>query len=327
MCRKSRTRLAFASLVLGFAATCLALPRSVYTSEEKGDYRYITANGLPNHAAGQFPNAHNPNTIREQKYAFRLSLHPVANPNPTPVRRYLFGVALNGVVLDPGTAEFWRNDRRSGWNIEAIAPPGVRTINLGLDKSNAHVQPSGAYHYHADPTGLIESLTAGRQGANHGKTMIQIGWAADGFPIYDHHGYAKADDAKSELKELKSSYRLKKGNRPGLPDGPGGPYDGVYTQDYEYVEGAGDLDECNGRRGVTPEFPSGTYYYVITYEFPYISRLFRGTPDETFAHPAAAGPGGPRPGGPGGPGGPAGPFGPGRGRPPGPPPGPGAERP
>jgi len=323
MWTKARSRIILASLVFGLAATCLALPKSVVTSEEKGDHRYITANGLPNHAAGQFPNAHNPNAIREQKYSFRMPLHPVANPKSTPVRRYLFGVALNGVVLDPGTAEFWRNDRRSGWNIEAIAPPGVRTINLGLDKSNAHVQPSGAYHYHADPTGLLESLSASR-GAAHGKSMIQIGWAADGFPIYEHHAYTRADDASSELMELKSSYRLKRGNRPGLPDGPGGAHDGVYTQDYEYVDGAGDLDECNGRTGVTPEFPKGTYYYVVTTDFPYISRLFRGTPDDSFAHPAAGGPGGPRPGGPPGP---FGPGGPGRGRPPGPPPGPRVERP
>ena len=120
---------------------------------------------------------------------------PGENARPTPVRRYLFGVALNGVVLDPGTAEFWRNDRRSGWNIEAIAPAGVRTLNLGLDRSNAHVQPSGAYHYHARPTGLIESVVAAsRAGADHGRAMVQLGWAADGFPIYDHHGYSKADD-------------------------------------------------------------------------------------------------------------------------------------
>jgi hypothetical protein len=298
--------MAVASLALGCTVCALALPKSVYRAEEKQDYRYVTANGIPDHAPGPFPNRHNPNAVREQNYTFRMPLKPVAAARPTPVRRMLFGVALNGVVLDPGTAEFWRNDRRSGWNIEAIAPVGVRTINLGLDRNNAHVQPSGAYHYHATPTGLVESLVAVSKGAGHGRGMVQVGWAADGFPIYDHHGYSKAGDPKSELTELKSSYRVRKGNRPGLPDGPGGAYDGVYTQDYEYVEGSGDLDECNGRTGVTPEFPGGTYYYVITDGFPYISRLFRGTPDESFAHGPPGGPGGPRgpgrvrPGGPGG---------------------------
>jgi len=277
-------------LVVAGAVFGAVLPRSLFKAEEKQEYRYVTANGIPDHAAGQFPNAHNPNSIREQQYSFRMPRIPVAGNRSTPVRRFLFGVALNGVVLDPGTAEFWRNDRRSGWNIEAIPPAGVRSINLGLDRNNAHVQPSGAYHYHATPTGLIESLVAVVNGAGHGQAMVQGGWAADGFPIYDHHGYSKAGDAKSPLKELKSSYRVRKGMRPA--DGPGGAYDGVYTQDYEYVEGAGDLDECNGRFGVTPEFPDGTYYYVITGEFPFISRLFRGTPDESFTHPAAGGRGG-----------------------------------
>jgi hypothetical protein len=129
--------------------------------------------------------------------------------------------------------------------------------------------------------------------------MIQVGWAADGFPIYDYHAYAKADDASSAIKELHSSYKLKKGTRPGGEDGPGGAYDGTYTQDYEYVVGSGDLDEFNGRFGVTPEFPGGTYYYVITGEFPFIMRGFKGTPDVSFAKNDRP-PGGPGRGGPGG---------------------------
>ena len=54
-------------------------------------------------------------------------------------------------------------------------------------------------------------------------------------------------------------------------------------QDYEYSAGLGNLDECNGRSGVTPEFPNGTYHYVLTDTFPYIPRCFRGTPDPSFA--------------------------------------------
>jgi hypothetical protein len=95
---------------------------------------------------------------------------------------------------------------------------------------------------------------------------------------------------------MKSSYRLKSGTRPGSPDGPGGNYDGAFTADYEFVKGSGDLDECNGRFGVTPEFPQGTYYYCLTEEFPFASRYWRGTPDQSFL----------KRGGPGGPGGPGG---------------------
>ena len=51
---------------------------------------------------------------------------------------------------------------------------------------------------------------------------------------------------------------------------------GAFTQDFEYVENHGDLDECNGRVGVTPEFPDGIYYYVVTDDFPYFSRCLKG---------------------------------------------------
>jgi hypothetical protein len=51
---------------------------------------------------------------------------------------------------------------------------------------------------------------------------------------------------------------------------------GAFTQDFEYIPGYGDLDECNGRIGVTPEFPDGIYYYMVTDEFPYFSRCLKG---------------------------------------------------
>ena len=51
---------------------------------------------------------------------------------------------------------------------------------------------------------------------------------------------------------------------------------GAFTQDFEYIEGFGDLDECNGREGVTPEFPEGIYYYVVTDDFPFFSRCLKG---------------------------------------------------
>ena len=92
-----------------------------------------------------------------------------------------------------------------------------------------------------------------------------------------------AHDSASELTTLVPSYQLKSGERPG--DGssaPCGEYTGVYTADYEYVAGLGDLDEGNGREGVTPEFASGTYYYVITDSYPGIPRCFVGTPSQDF---------------------------------------------
>ncbi len=240
--------------------------------DERGGFRLIKADGLPNHATGQFPNPGNPNRISQQSYAFRMPLRPSRTGRPVFYRpNNLFGVAINGVVFDPNTAEFWNNDPRSGWMIEALSG----AVPLGMDANNAHVQPDGAYHYHGIPVGLVDKL-----GTRDGLTLV--GWAADGFPIYV--------DGR-----LKPSWRLKTARDAG---GPSGKPDGTYARDYEYSSGLGDLDECNGREGATPEFPQGTYYYVLTVKFPHVPRCFVGTPDASFVKQLGPPPG--RPGGPGG---------------------------
>tara|TARA_Y100000593_G_scaffold95031_1_gene198587 strand:- start:38408 stop:40900 length:2493 start_codon:yes stop_codon:yes gene_type:complete len=59
-------------------------------------------------------------------------------------------------------------------------------------------------------------------------------------------------------------------------DVPTGNYDGTYIQDYKYYVGSGDLDECNGRFGITPEYPDGVYHYHITNNWPYVMSCFKG---------------------------------------------------
>jgi len=243
----------------GLKTAAGGLPLSKVDIREQGDQRIIRANGIPNHATGRFPNPGNPNSIEPQDYLFRMPLHPTTNAGFTPVERQPIGVALNGVVFDPGTAEYWNNDPSSGWRKEGIVK-GRGT--LGMDRNMAHVQPNGAYHYHGVPTGLVEQLS--------GSGRKLIGYAADGFPIY------------TQEKDDRSSYRLKSGNRPGGGQGPGGRYDGTYTQDFEFVAGIGSLDEANGRTGIAPEYPEGTYFYVATEEFPFYPRQLKGTPDPSF---------------------------------------------
>ncbi|MFI4853727.1 MAG: YHYH protein [Phycisphaerales bacterium JB065] len=239
---------------------------STVTIEMRQGYRYIDANGLPDHDTGRFPGPGNPNAIEAQNYQLRVPITPKLSDEAIPYDRQPFGVALNGVLFDPFTAGFWNDDPDSGWR--EAADPNRR--NLGLDANHAHVQPNGAYHYHGVPVPLITDTTR----------MTLIGWAADGFPIYGPYGYKDADSTEGEIVLLRPSYRLKSGNRPD--DGPPGAYDGTYDEDFEYVEGSGDLDECNGRTGPTPEFPYGTYYYVVSNEYPYVPRLFRAEPDPSF---------------------------------------------
>lgn len=260
---------------------------------EQDGFRVITSNDMPGHRVGRFPNRGNPHALAEQQWSFRLPLHPVANPEPSPLHQsnrrgppnVPFGVGVNGVLFEPGTAEFWMGDRQADWNYEALGG----AIGLGLDANHAHVQPGGVYHYHGLPTGLLASL--GLKDVTSDAHSPLVGWAADGFPIYCLFGYATPDDATSSIRELTSSYRLKAGQRPGGDRGPGGRYDGAFVQDYEYQEAAGDLDACNGRFCVTPEFPQGTYAYFLTKDWPVIPRAFRGTPVELRQGRARRGPG------------------------------------
>lgn len=241
---------------------------------EKGFVREIKVNGIPDHEVGRFPNRGNPNSITQRSQSFRVPIEPKQNDQPTAAGMMNFGVAVNGVPFDPGAAEFYLGDRRSGWQYEALAG----AVPLGLDENYAHVQPGGNYHYHGIPTGLLKKL-----GADEKKHSPLIGWAADGFPIYALYGYEDPKDAKSKIVKLKTSYQIKSGKRPGGGNNPGAKFDGTFIQDYEFEKGSGDLDECNGRFTVTPEFPDGTYAYFLTENWPVVPRYFRGTPDESFS--------------------------------------------
>lgn len=248
------------------------------------DIRRITSNNIPSHEVGLFGNSNgslNPNQILPQNSSYDIDLIPSMGSSNTSLfdngPAYSFGILLNGIEVDPVAAEPWPHTKpvtsshNWDWNLEATM------VDIGLDCNNAHVQPTGKYHYHGVPTLYLNSLYASDTG------MLLVGWAADGFPIYYKYGHTIAEDIESPIQSLSSSYQLKSGERPGDGDSaPCGDYTGAYTSDFEYVAGLGDLDECNGRQGVTPEFPNGTYYYVITSAYPGIPRCFVGAPSSDF---------------------------------------------
>ncbi len=262
-----------------------------YNETISGTNRIITSNSIPEHMVGRFgmgPGSLNPNAISVQNETYTITINPAEaasltsllsttgmGPNAGP--QYSFGVLLNGVELDPVAAEPFPHEGAMSpnvnweWNLEAL------NVQIGLDCNSAHVQPTGKYHYHGSPVLFLESLNVPTD------AMTLIGYAADGFPIYYKYAYSDASDANSTIIEMSSSYQLKSGVRGG--DGitaPCGTSDGVYSNDYEYVSGLGTLDEANGRTGITLEYPLGTFYYVITDEFPSIPRFFKGTPSQDF---------------------------------------------
>jgi hypothetical protein len=215
-------------------------------------YRFIVSNGLPEHETGPFPTRGNPNTIREQDHSYRVTRNPIKTDVITSTR--ISGVALNGIPFEPNTAETY--DVNDDWAIEAFDANGVG--GLGIDWSNAHVQPNGTYHYHAAPEGLLAEALKDQSG-----DMIQVGWAADGFPIYF-----------SQSNKYSSSWKVRAGSRP--TGAPRGEHDGTYSQDFEFKEKSGDLDQCNG------VVVDREYIYIITNTFPYVQRCVFGTPDQSF---------------------------------------------
>tara|TARA_B100000427_G_scaffold306703_1_gene293643 strand:- start:419 stop:1147 length:729 start_codon:yes stop_codon:yes gene_type:complete len=91
--------------------------------------------------------------------------------------------------------------------------------------------------------------------------------------------------------------------RPDYGNTADNPPAGTLMEDYEYIEGTGDLDLHNGRFAITPEYQDGTYAYFLTVDetntditkFPFIVGLkTRETIDTTFTSetPAAGGGGG-----------------------------------
>lgn len=207
----------------------------------------ITSNGLPDHETGTFPNSGNPHSIKEQTVKVCVTSTPEKGGIAQKVN--VTGIAKNGVLIRPGTADYYdassprghSRDSSSGWNLDGM---GARET-LGLDENNAHVDFRGLYHYHGMPEALVNP--------DEGTLM---GWAADGFQI--HYVGTSA----------KSSYMLKAGTRETAPFGA---YDGTYNEDFEYVRGYGNLDECNGA------VVEGTYHYFATDTYPYFPHCLFGT--------------------------------------------------
>lgn len=238
--------------------------------------REMTSNGIPDHQVGTFPNQANPNTISGQSINASFTLTPELAATSTTLGgpRGAQGYILNGVKVDAGTGGSCSDygnacslaDNSGGWSIEAL---GQSHFDFGTDENNAHVQPTGEYHYHGLPEGFI-TLRGGDD-----TKMTLIGWASDGFPIYARYGYSDPNDASSQIVAMQGSYQHVTTVSDTRP--PVETYQmGTFAQDWQYVEGSGDLDECNGRFGVTPEFPEGIFHYYATDTYPYFQRCVSG---------------------------------------------------
>lgn len=233
----------------------------------EGDRCEFSSNAIPNHDFNDGQRAF-ANPVAEQSNTYSIPATPEIATESTPLSLTIDNaILLNGVKVDllaaacfgVGDERVGCNDPEQPWRFDPMhIPNGFR-----VDSHNAHTQPDGTYHYHGLPNALY------REDSDTGSPVV--GFAADGFPIY-----GSVIDEGDGVRNAQSSYRLKTGARPTGDGQPGGDYNGTYRDDYEFVEGLGVLDECNGR------MLEGQYRYHLTDSYPYVIGCFRGQPDSSF---------------------------------------------
>lgn len=235
----------------------------------------FSTNAIPNHDFNDGGNAF-PNDVSEQDDVFEITTTPIHSQEPIPLSLIVDNaILLNGVKVDllaagcfgVGDGRVGCNDPDTPWRYDPMHPAG----GFRVDSHNAHAQGDGTYHYHGSPLALFADDST--------QASPVIGFAADGFPIYGSYIDSALTQNDEGIRKATSSYRLKQGirlNEDGSNAAPGGSYDGAFRDDYEYVEGLGDLDECNGMT------INGQYAYYITDNYPYVLACFSGTPDASF---------------------------------------------
>ncbi|HMV87040.1 MAG TPA: YHYH protein [Blastocatellia bacterium] len=239
----------------------------------------VRSAGISLYDFGVFQTPANP-VERLRQFLFRIPRRPEAATKAfAGVRSDAVGVFVNGVpIYNHFEAASYLGQNL--WHFDAIAQADDGTWTAsGRTKLE-----------HTFAPGLFEKLIA-----DAGGHSPIIGYAFDGFPIYGPWGFANADGTGG-VRRLRSSYRLRQlKRRTNWPDGTAltpaqfGPEVntefplGSFVEDYEFAAGAGDLDEFNGRFAKTPEYPEGTYAYVLSTDaqgrlaFPYLlARQYRG---------------------------------------------------
>jgi hypothetical protein len=247
----------------------------------EGEECVFVSNSIPNHNFNDSSAAFATN-VSAVSAEFRTPTDPVFASSTTAISLATDNaVFLNGVKLDllaagcfgVGDGNIGCNDIDQPWRYDPMSPLTM----FGTDANNAHTQPDGTYHYHGNPKALFDQ--------NAMSASPVIGFAADGFPIF---GSYIAD--AGQVRAVTSSFRLRSGSRSSAAGDPGGSYDGTFVDDYEFVSGSGDLDECNGM------MRDGSYGYYVTDTYPWVLACFKGTPNSSFDK--AGGAGGPPGGGP-----------------------------
>ena len=101
--------------------------------------------------------------------------------------------------MDPAAAFPYVNTNTGEENWRWVLEATTNSSTTSPDCNQAHLQPTGAYHYHGDFVEYANVLNI------DGSEMVQVGWAADGFPVYYKYAYSIGDDSVSAIEEMTSS--------------------------------------------------------------------------------------------------------------------------
>jgi hypothetical protein len=218
----------------------------------------VTSNGMPGYEFVEMT----PNGLQEQNWEWRVALRPEVADEPTSIVDVLgaLGFTTTGLPIY-GPTEGPMPER------EAFGDP---VYNGLLDDCGGHTGFNADYHNHA-----LNAVAS----CNLDSSFI-IGYALDGFPIYNSVGCLDTDCTETAV--FVSGY-----------DMTGDPTSYSWKAYTYNADGKTNvLDECNGRIG-----PDGTYRYHATTAFPYIIGCLRGTATTQTGNAAAPMPpmGGPPP--------------------------------
>ncbi len=247
------------------------IPSNVQTVQYSTNNVYISCTCIPGYSIGPWQG--NPNVASNQNFVFKITRNPQQNTGTlTNVGLGHTGVWSNGVsVFNADDGMTYNN--QGVWHRNAFFWEGS-----SFDNCLGHPQQQGEYHHHVNPVCLYDATDS----TEHSPI---IGYAFDGFPIYGAYGFSDTNGTGS-FTRMRSSYQLRNiSDRTTLPNGstassPGPAINGTYPlgafiQDYEFVQGSGDLDIHNGRFCITPEYPQGIYAYFVSIDenqepvFPY----------------------------------------------------------
>jgi hypothetical protein len=259
------------------------------TVEYTDEFAIVKSNGIPNHDYESGLGC----CAAEVDYEWKIPLKPeLASSVTYAPKRGAIAISVNGVP-------FFGPEEGPGGDAVALHfeyfVEDRQPIVLGLCGGHS---AGTTFHYHFDGNCVHWHPDADEKEwkdwdldfLRKDESSPVIGFAFDGYPIYGPYG----NDAHNQVKEMTSSYRLEEGK-----DGYGG------IDDWEYVKGLGDLDECNGITSGVPGLEEALYHYHASKTsgsgeigFPYFILCYSGVPETSNMDQGVQGPGaGMQPGG------------------------------